>query len=179
MYRPATGLYVPVRPTQWPIVYRPEYNIGFLGLEKLHPFDAGKWGRVFEFLKGMQWWNMYYEIRSSILFVGQSTNLGSHQNSCSFHKHIHHCQSTQFRAREIKWFHSICSYVQMMIYILCLLVQILSLKTLLKSYSNLRLSCKCSDTEILHRNHMTHNYLFYYLYIKMLLCVFSINSAFL
>lgn len=36
---------------QWPIVYTSEYNIGFLGLEKLHPFDAGKWGKVFEFLK--------------------------------------------------------------------------------------------------------------------------------
>lgn len=46
-----TDLYVPVKPTQWPIVYGPEYNIGFLGLERLHPFDAGKWGKVYNFLK--------------------------------------------------------------------------------------------------------------------------------
>lgn len=42
---------VVVKPSQWPIVYRPEYNIGFFGLEKFHPFDAGKWGRVYEILK--------------------------------------------------------------------------------------------------------------------------------
>ncbi|CAG0919766.1 unnamed protein product [Notodromas monacha] len=34
-----------------PIVYRNEYNIGFLGLEKLHPFDSKKWGNVFNYLK--------------------------------------------------------------------------------------------------------------------------------
>ena len=47
-----TSLYQDVKPTQWPIIYSPEYNIGFLGLEKLHPFDAGKWGKVYGFLKG-------------------------------------------------------------------------------------------------------------------------------
>ena len=31
---------------QWPIVYKDSYNIGFMGLEKIHPFDAGKWGRI-------------------------------------------------------------------------------------------------------------------------------------
>ncbi|KAL4226119.1 Histone deacetylase 11 [Mactra antiquata] len=46
-----TSLYVDVSDSQWPIVYGPEYNIGFLGLEKLHPFDAGKWGKVYQFLK--------------------------------------------------------------------------------------------------------------------------------
>ncbi|XP_011419318.3 histone deacetylase 11 isoform X2 [Magallana gigas] len=46
-----TSLYQEIRPTQWPIIYSPEYNIGFLGLEKLHPFDAGKWGKVYGFLK--------------------------------------------------------------------------------------------------------------------------------
>ncbi|KXJ10690.1 histone deacetylase 11 [Exaiptasia diaphana] len=46
-----THLYVEINASQWPIVYSPSYNIGFLGLEKLHPFDSGKWGRVFEFLK--------------------------------------------------------------------------------------------------------------------------------
>ncbi|XP_046568110.1 histone deacetylase 11-like isoform X2 [Haliotis rubra] len=44
-------LYIQVAQKQWPIVYAAEYNISFLGLEKLHPFDAGKWGRIFDFLK--------------------------------------------------------------------------------------------------------------------------------
>ena len=37
---------------QWPIVYKDSYNIGFLGLEKIHPFDAGKWGRIHKRLVG-------------------------------------------------------------------------------------------------------------------------------
>lgn len=48
-----TALYHDVKPSQWPIIYSEEYNISFLGLEKLHPFDAGKWGKVFAFLKGL------------------------------------------------------------------------------------------------------------------------------
>ncbi|XP_076065917.1 histone deacetylase 11 [Oratosquilla oratoria] len=36
---------------QVPIVYRPEYNIKAFGIEKLHPFDAGKWGNVLKHLK--------------------------------------------------------------------------------------------------------------------------------
>ncbi|RZB77479.1 histone deacetylase 11, partial [Asbolus verrucosus] len=46
-----TNLYIDIRGEQWPIVYRPEYNVHFLGLEKLHPFDAGKWGHIFKYLK--------------------------------------------------------------------------------------------------------------------------------
>ena len=37
---------------QWPIVYSGNYNIGFLGLQRLHPFDSGKWGKIFAFLQG-------------------------------------------------------------------------------------------------------------------------------
>ncbi|KAJ7390876.1 Histone deacetylase 11 [Desmophyllum pertusum] len=44
-------LYVEVTANQWPIVYSEDYNIGFMGLEKLHPFDSGKWGKVFQYLK--------------------------------------------------------------------------------------------------------------------------------
>ncbi|XP_040424354.1 histone deacetylase 11 isoform X3 [Cygnus olor] len=44
-------LYEDVPPVCWPIVYSPDYNITFMGLEKLHPFDAGKWGKVINFLK--------------------------------------------------------------------------------------------------------------------------------
>jgi len=46
-------LYRSVDDIQWPIVYSPEYNISFLGMEKLHPFDAGKWGHIYDFLKGV------------------------------------------------------------------------------------------------------------------------------
>ena len=48
-----TQLYFDVTPQQWPIIYSSIYNIGFMGMEKLHPFDSGKWGRVFKFLKGL------------------------------------------------------------------------------------------------------------------------------
>ncbi|KAF3333431.1 histone deacetylase 2 isoform X1 [Carex littledalei] len=33
-----------------PLVYSSSYNITFLGIEKLHPFDSSKWGRVCDFL---------------------------------------------------------------------------------------------------------------------------------
>uniref|UniRef100_F6PH00 Histone deacetylase 11 n=1 Tax=Monodelphis domestica TaxID=13616 RepID=F6PH00_MONDO len=46
-----TSLYREVSETCWPIVYSPKYNIKFLGLEKLHPFDVEKWGRVVHLLK--------------------------------------------------------------------------------------------------------------------------------
>ncbi|KAF5285340.1 hypothetical protein FQA39_LY04439 [Lamprigera yunnana] len=46
-----TELYVNITENQWSIVYRPEYNVHFLGVEKLHPFDAKKWGAIFQFLK--------------------------------------------------------------------------------------------------------------------------------
>lgn len=36
---------------QLPIVYSDAYNISFYGLEKVHPFDAGKWGKVFTALR--------------------------------------------------------------------------------------------------------------------------------
>ncbi|XP_078488183.1 histone deacetylase 11 isoform X2 [Ciona intestinalis] len=36
--------------TKWPLVYHQSYNISFLGLEALHPFDSGKWGKVYQFL---------------------------------------------------------------------------------------------------------------------------------
>ncbi|XP_070759395.1 histone deacetylase 11 [Enoplosus armatus] len=49
-----TGLYTSVPRTCLPIVYHPDYNITFMGLEKLHPFDAGKWGKVIHFLKEEQ-----------------------------------------------------------------------------------------------------------------------------
>lgn len=47
-----SGLLADIPPGLVPIVYHPDYNISFLGLEKLHPFDAGKWGKVIHFLRG-------------------------------------------------------------------------------------------------------------------------------
>ncbi|MFH4981807.1 hypothetical protein AB6A40_008516 [Gnathostoma spinigerum] len=42
-----TELYTGIRADQWPIVYNPLYNISFFGVEKLHPFDSFKWGRIY------------------------------------------------------------------------------------------------------------------------------------
>ncbi|KAK7869032.1 hypothetical protein R5R35_002981 [Gryllus longicercus] len=44
-------LYIDISPQQLPIIYRKEYNVHFVGLEKLHPFDARKWGHIFKYLK--------------------------------------------------------------------------------------------------------------------------------
>ncbi|XP_034023261.1 histone deacetylase 11 [Thalassophryne amazonica] len=52
-----TELYHNIPQTCMPIVYHPDYNITFIGLEKLHPFDAGKWGKVIHFLKEEQFIN--------------------------------------------------------------------------------------------------------------------------
>ena len=57
-----------VKANQWPIVYSVDYNIGFLGLERLHPFDSGKWGKVFQFLKGIS------RKHSILLGSGPTTN---------------------------------------------------------------------------------------------------------
>ena len=50
---------------QWPIVYSNNYNIGFMGLQRLHPFDSGKWGKVFNFLQGI---NTVYSLCYSIIY---------------------------------------------------------------------------------------------------------------
>ncbi|KAL7073552.1 hypothetical protein ACQ4LE_007522 [Meloidogyne hapla] len=41
---------VQLKQNQCPIVYTNDYNISFFGIERLHPFDSKKWGRVFQFL---------------------------------------------------------------------------------------------------------------------------------
>jgi hypothetical protein len=41
-------LYISTEPHQLPIIYREEYNVHFGGIEKLHPFDAAKWGHIFQ-----------------------------------------------------------------------------------------------------------------------------------
>nr|QSX72312.1 histone deacetylase 11 [Halisarca dujardinii]QSX72316.1 histone deacetylase 11 isoform 2 [Halisarca dujardinii] len=42
---------VPFTKQHWPIVYSQDYNISFAGLEKIHPFDSAKWGKIFKQLK--------------------------------------------------------------------------------------------------------------------------------
>lgn len=37
---------------QWPIVYSSHYNITCMGLERCHPFDSTKWGKVFKICQG-------------------------------------------------------------------------------------------------------------------------------
>ncbi|XP_059455580.1 histone deacetylase 2 [Corylus avellana] len=43
-------LYLDVPLPKVPIVYSASYDIAFLGIEKLHPFDSSKWGRICQFL---------------------------------------------------------------------------------------------------------------------------------
>uniref|UniRef100_A0A915PLK3 Histone deacetylase 11 n=1 Tax=Setaria digitata TaxID=48799 RepID=A0A915PLK3_9BILA len=44
----ASRLYKEIEPDQLPIVYHPIYNISFCGIERCHPFDSRKWGRVYD-----------------------------------------------------------------------------------------------------------------------------------
>ncbi|CAO2818046.1 unnamed protein product [Amaranthus hypochondriacus] len=46
----SSKLYFDVPPSKAPLIYSSAYNIAFLGMEKLHPFDSSKWGRICQFL---------------------------------------------------------------------------------------------------------------------------------
>ncbi|PWA76379.1 histone deacetylase 2 [Artemisia annua] len=46
----SSKLYFDVPITKDPIIYSTSYDISFLGIEKLHPFDSSKWGRICQFL---------------------------------------------------------------------------------------------------------------------------------
>ncbi|GLT57615.1 hypothetical protein SLA2020_305750 [Shorea laevis] len=46
----SSKLYFDVPLSKVPVIYSPSYDIAFLGIEKLHPFDSSKWGRVCRFL---------------------------------------------------------------------------------------------------------------------------------
>ncbi|KAI5648023.1 hypothetical protein M9H77_34028 [Catharanthus roseus] len=46
----SSKLYFDVQPSKVPVIYSPSYDIAFLGIEKLHPFDSSKWGRICHFL---------------------------------------------------------------------------------------------------------------------------------
>ncbi|AQL04112.1 Histone deacetylase 11 [Zea mays] len=46
----SSKLYLEVPSSKAPVVYSPAYDISFLGLEKLHPFESAKWGRICRYL---------------------------------------------------------------------------------------------------------------------------------
>ncbi|KAL8130461.1 hypothetical protein V2J09_019616 [Rumex salicifolius] len=46
----SSKLYLDVQPSKVPLIYSSSYDISFLGIEKLHPFDSLKWGRICQFL---------------------------------------------------------------------------------------------------------------------------------
>ncbi|XP_047306208.1 LOW QUALITY PROTEIN: histone deacetylase 2 [Impatiens glandulifera] len=46
----SSKLYLDVPPSKVPVIYSSSYDISFLGIEKLHPFDSSKWGRICCFL---------------------------------------------------------------------------------------------------------------------------------
>ncbi|KAJ1259653.1 hypothetical protein BS78_10G172400 [Paspalum vaginatum] len=46
----SSKLYLEVPLSKAPVVYSPAYDISFLGLEKMHPFDSAKWGRICRYL---------------------------------------------------------------------------------------------------------------------------------
>ncbi|XP_077210111.1 histone deacetylase 2 isoform X2 [Tasmannia lanceolata] len=46
----SSKLYFDIPPTKLPVIYSSSYDIAFLGIEKLHPFDSSKWGRICRFL---------------------------------------------------------------------------------------------------------------------------------
>ncbi|XP_010536198.1 PREDICTED: histone deacetylase 2 isoform X2 [Tarenaya hassleriana] len=46
----SSKLYFDVSPSNVSVIYSSAYDISFMGIEKLHPFDSSKWGRVCQFL---------------------------------------------------------------------------------------------------------------------------------
>lgn len=46
----SSKLYFEVSPSKVPVIYSSSYDIAFFGIEKLHPFDSQKWGRICRFL---------------------------------------------------------------------------------------------------------------------------------
>ncbi|RZC68283.1 hypothetical protein C5167_031534 [Papaver somniferum] len=46
----SSKLYFDVPLSMVPLIYSSSYDIAFFGIEKLHPFDSSKWGRICQFL---------------------------------------------------------------------------------------------------------------------------------
>uniref|UniRef100_A0A914QBG3 Histone deacetylase 11 n=1 Tax=Panagrolaimus davidi TaxID=227884 RepID=A0A914QBG3_9BILA len=50
-----SNLRLQILPNQWPIIYSSHYNITCMGLERCHPFDSTKWGKVFKICQEAGW----------------------------------------------------------------------------------------------------------------------------
>ncbi|KMZ59739.1 Histone deacetylase 2 [Zostera marina] len=46
----SSKLYLDVSSSKVPVIYSSSYDISFFGIEKLHPFDSSKWGRICGYL---------------------------------------------------------------------------------------------------------------------------------
>ncbi|KAI3849619.1 hypothetical protein MKX03_008388 [Papaver bracteatum] len=46
----SSKLYFDIPLTMVPLIYSSSYDISFFGIQKLHPFDSSKWGRICKFL---------------------------------------------------------------------------------------------------------------------------------
>ncbi|KAJ4708184.1 Histone deacetylase [Melia azedarach] len=46
----SSKLYFDIPLSKAPVIYSSDYDISFLGIEKMHPFDSSKWGRICQFL---------------------------------------------------------------------------------------------------------------------------------
>lgn len=44
-------VYFDIKDEQLPIIYSTHYDIHFMGMEKLHPFDSAKWEKIFRMLE--------------------------------------------------------------------------------------------------------------------------------
>lgn len=80
------------------VVYSRHYNIGFLGLERLHPFDSRKYGRAWKCLRkhfGSRLNEMHVKPRSQ---VGRETLLSVHQQ-----EYLESLQQPQVIARSLEF----------------------------------------------------------------------------
>ncbi|CAA0806691.1 Histone deacetylase 2 [Striga hermonthica] len=83
----SSKLYFDVPTYKVPLIYSSSYDIAFLGIEKLHPFDSSKWGRICRFLIAEGLLDKKYIIepleakKEDLLVVHSETYLGSLKSS--------------------------------------------------------------------------------------------------
>ncbi|KAL3655703.1 histone deacetylase [Castilleja foliolosa] len=83
----SSKLYFDVHTSKVPLIYSPSYDIAFLGIEKLHPFDSSKWGRICRFLIAERLLDKKHLIepleakREDLLVVHSESYLASLKNS--------------------------------------------------------------------------------------------------
>lgn len=83
----SSKLYLDVPLSKVPLIYSTTYDISFLGMEKLHPFDSSKWGRICKFLvkEGVLGWARIVEpleaSKDDLLVVHSEAYLSSLKSS--------------------------------------------------------------------------------------------------